>query len=141
MRGTEMAGALRAHGYKLTPQRLAVLEVIQDGLEHLTPSQVLERGCRIYPRLGLTTVYRTLGVLSDLGLVRRVHLEAKCHGYVAASAGHRHALICQSCNRAVEFPGEEHLEPLIEWIEARTGYRIEDHLLQFSGLCPECQAG
>jgi Fe2+ or Zn2+ uptake regulation protein len=141
VRDTEMALALRAHGYKLTPQRLAVLEVIQNGFEHLTPAEVLERASTIYPRLGLTTVYRTLEVLSELGFVRRVHLERGCHGYVAASCGHRHALICQRCNRVVEFPGEENLGPFMELIEARTGYRIENHLLQLSGLCPECLAG
>jgi len=140
VRDTEMARALQAHGYKLTPQRLAVLRVIQDGFEHLTPAEVRERGCRIYPKLGLTTVYRSLEVLSELGFVRRVHLEGGCHGYVAASCGHRHALICQGCNRVVEFPGEENLEPLIEWIEGSTGYRIENHLLQLSGLCPDCRA-
>ena len=101
MRDTEVARALQAHGYKLTPQRLAVLKVIQEGFEHLTPVGVLERAGGIYPRLGLTTVYRTLQVLSDLGIVRRVHLEGGCHGYVAASDGHRHALICESCNRVV----------------------------------------
>jgi len=141
MRDTEMARALQTHGYKLTPQRLAVLKVMQDGFEHLTPAEVLERAGRIYPKLGLTTVYRTLQVLGELGFVRRVHLEGGCHDYVAASYGHRHALICQGCNRVVEFPGDEHLEPFIDWIEARTGYRIENHLLQLSGLCPDCRAG
>ena len=140
MREMTMARGLRNRGHKLTQQRLAVIAVVHEAQEHLTPGQVFERAGRVCPGLGLTTVYRTLEVLSELGFVRRVHLEGDCHGYVATSCGHRHALICPGCNRVVEFPGEENLEPLIEWIEARTGYRIDDHLLQLSGLCPDCRA-
>lgn len=139
MRQTIMARGLRKRGHKLTPQRLAVMAVVQEAQEHLTPQQVLERAGEICTGLGLTTVYRTLDMLSELGFVRRVHSEGDCHSYVATSHGHRHALICQGCHRVVEFPGGENLEPLIGRIEAKTGYRIDDHLLELSGLCPDCR--
>jgi Fe2+ or Zn2+ uptake regulation protein len=138
LRETEMAQGLRAHGYKLTPQRLAVVKVIQEGDEHLTPAEVLERGCRIYPRLGLTTVYRTLELLDDLGFVRRVHLEEGCRAYAQAKERNGHHLVCQSCHRVVDFPCSG-LTELTEEMGRRTGFVVEYHLLGLVGLCPTCQ--
>ena len=77
----ETITALRVHGYKVTGQRLAVVQVMQGADEHLTASQVFERGRRIHPGLGLTTVYRTLDLLNVLGFVRRVHLDEGCQAY------------------------------------------------------------
>ena len=78
-------------------------------------------------------------LLSELNLVHRVHREDGCHGYLLASPGHRHVLICQDCGRAVEFPGEDDIHALIQRVEAGTGYKVQDHLLQLFGLCPNCQ--
>lgn len=138
MRDTEMAQRLRAHGHKLTPQRLAVLQVIQEQNEHLTPAQVLEKGCRIYRSLGLTTVYRTLELLSDLGFVRRVHLKEGCRAYAQAQETNGHHLVCQGCHRVVDFPCFG-LNELIEEMGRRTGFIVESHLLELVGVCPTCQ--
>jgi len=135
---TEMAQAVRAHGYKLTPQRLAVLKVVHEGDEHLTPAEVLERGCRIHPGLGLTTVYRTLELLSELGFVRRVHQEKGCSAYVRVKEKDGHSLVCHGCHRVVDFPCFG-LEELIEEMGRRTGFAVESHLLELVGLCPTCQ--
>lgn len=133
-----MVQSLRAHGHKLTPQRLAVVQVVREGNERLTPAEVLERGRRIYPGLGLTTVYRTLELLSDLGFVRRVHLEEACHAYARVEEINGHHLVCQSCRRVVDFPSLG-LHGLMEEMGRRTGYVVESHLLELVGLCPACQ--
>jgi Fur family ferric uptake transcriptional regulator len=138
LKDTEMAQGLRDHGYKLTAQRLAILEVIQEGSEHLTPEEVLQRGCRIYPGLGLTTVYRTLELLSELGFVRRVHLGKGCHAYARVKERGGHHLVCQSCHRVVDFPCFG-LGELVEEMGRRTGFTVESHLLELAGLCPKCQ--
>jgi len=140
MRDTEMTRALRTHGYKLTPQRLAVLKVIQDGFEHVTPAEVLERAGRMYPKLGLTTVYRTLQVLSELGFVRRVHLEEGCEAFASSRDREGHYLVCQGCHRVVEFPCTG-LTGLIAQTARRTGFAVESHLLELVGFCPACQLG
>jgi Fur family ferric uptake transcriptional regulator len=126
-------------GCRITAPRRAVMQVLQKASVPLSPREILEQGKRVYRRLGLVTVYRTVNLLAELNLVRRVHREDGCHGYLLASPGHRHALICQCCGRAVEFPGEDDLHALIERVEAGTGYRVDDHLLQLLGLCPDCQ--
>lgn len=138
MRNTDMAEGLRAHGYKLTRQRLAVIRALRETDEHMTPGDVLERGRTSYPRLGLTTIYRTLEILSELGFVRRVHLEEGCRAYAQAKERNGHHLVCQSCHRVVDFPCSG-LEELIESTAQRTGFAVESHLLELVGLCPACQ--
>ena len=124
---------------RITSSRRAVMEVLQTTSEPLSPLEIQERARVIHSPLGLVTVYRTLDLLTELGLVRRVHRNNGCHGYLPATAGHYHALICRDCGRSVEFPGENDLQALIAEVEAQTGYRVEEHLLQLSGLCSGCQ--
>lgn len=128
-------------GYRITASRRAVMNVLARADRPLGPQAVWAAGQALHPALGLVTVYRTLELLEALGLLRRVHCEDGCHGYLPASPGHRHALVCRDCGQAVEFPGTESLETLIAQVEQNTGYRVEEHLLQLSGLCPTCQKG
>ena len=126
-------------GYRITQPRQAVIRALLEEEGHLCPTEVHQRARFHCPTVGLVTVYRTLNLLAELNLVRRVHREDGCHGYLPASPGHRHALICRGCGRAAEFPGGDDLRALIEQVEAGTGYRVDDHLLQLFGLCPDCQ--
>ena len=126
-------------GRRITAPRRAVMQVLMDADAPLSPQEVLKQAQTVHQSLGLVTVYRTLTLLSELDLVRRAHRDDGCHGYLLASPGHRHALICQSCDRAVEFQGEDDIHTLIERVEAGTGYRVDSHLLQLFGLCPECR--
>ncbi len=137
---TEWEQCFADAGCRITASRRAVMRVLMEARSPLLPQEILERGRVAHRRLGLVTVYRTLNLLTELNLVRRVHYEDGCRGYLLTSPGHRHALICQGCGRAVEFPGEDDLYALIGRVEAGTGYRVDDHLLQLFGLCPECQA-
>ncbi len=138
MRDTQVAEGLRARGFKLTPQRMAVIRVLLEARAHLTPAEVLERGREICPRLGLTTVYRTLELLRELGFARRVHLDEGCHAYAGMSDREGHLLVCQACHRVVGFPCTG-LGELIEDTAKRTGFVVESHLLALVGLCPACR--
>jgi Fe2+ or Zn2+ uptake regulation protein len=140
MKPTEkkVAAALSRRGYKLTPQRQAVLKVIARSGEHLTPAAVYEQVRRVHPRIGLVTVYRTIELLVGLGFVRRVHAERGCHSYTATPPGHYHQLICSGCGAVVDFSGYD-LSKLEQSLAQRTGFKIESHLLEFSGLCQNCQ--
>lgn len=130
---------LSAEGLRITGPRRAIMEVLLAASVPLSPREILERGQRVHRKLGLVTVYRTLALLEQFHWVRRVHREDSCHAYLTTSPGHRHALICCGCGQAVDFPGGDDLDTLMERVEARTGYCINDHLLQLFGLCPGCQ--
>jgi Fur family ferric uptake transcriptional regulator len=136
---TEWEQCLAEAECRITSSRRAVMEVLQATREPLSPQEIQEKARAIHHPLGLVTVYRTLDLFAELGLVRRVHHSDGCHGYLPATAGHYHALICRGCSHSVEFPGEDDLQSLIVHIEAQTGYRVEEHLLQLSGLCSGCQ--
>ena len=138
MRRSEMAKGLRVHGYKLTPQRLAIVRVLREAGEHLTPAEVCKRARGNHVRLGLTTVYRTLEILSDLGFVRRIHQEGRCQAYALVREREGHHLVCQSCHRVVDFPCTG-LTELIDETVQRTGFSVESHLLELVGFCPACQ--
>jgi Fur family ferric uptake transcriptional regulator len=125
-------------GCRITAPRQAVMGVLMNTAAPLAPQQILERARGAHLALGLVTVYRTLRLLSELNLVRRVHQDGGCHGYLPASPGHRHVLICERCARAVEFPGGDDIHDLIKRVEAGTGYQVDEHLLQLRGLCPDC---
>jgi Fur family ferric uptake transcriptional regulator len=135
---TEWEQRLANAGCRITASRRAVMRVLTKADTPLSPQEILEQAQAVHRKLGLVTVYRTLNLLTEMNLVRRVHREDGCHGYLFTSPGHRHALVCRYCGRAVEFAGEDDLHALIERVEARTGYRVDDHLLQLFGLCPNC---
>ena len=138
VRDSQMARALQANGYKLTSQRLAVLEVLHSGEAHLTPAKVYERGKVILPRLGLATVYRTLDLLAELGFLHRPRMGDSAVSYSTCVTGHHGHLVCFQCNLIIELP-ECHASGAIQTLVERTGFRIDSHLLEFIGLCPNCQ--
>ncbi|GIV78874.1 transcriptional repressor [Litorilinea aerophila] len=127
---------LRAAGYKITPPRLAVLEVIRQEGEHLNPSEILEQARTIHPALGRATVYRTLELLTQLGVVRPIYVGEEGPMYIRAEGGHHH-LVCSACGKIIDFEqcmADEMAQELAE----RFGFQIESHLLEFYGLCADC---
>lgn len=126
-------------GFRLTKPRRAVVRVLLEARGWLRPEDILTRARRYCRSLGLVTVYRTLTLLENLGIARRIHLEPGCHGYAAAGLTHGHHLVCRSCHQVVEFPGTEELRPLIRHLSRRTGFLVESHLLELTGLCPDCR--
>ena len=140
MRLTErkVAATLREYGYKLTPQRRAVIRTIISSQDHLTPAALHEKVHQDYPDIGLVTVYRTLEILARLGLICELHAGDSCRSYTISALGHHHHLICSSCGTVVDFPGLE-LGEVEQSLSQETGFRIDGHLLEFTGLCQACQ--
>jgi Fe2+ or Zn2+ uptake regulation protein len=131
---------LSQQGYKLTRQRKAVVEVVAQANARLSAAEVFAKAQRVCPDLGLTTVYRTLEILEQMGTIRRVHLDDSCEGFALASAEHGHHLICSSCQATIEFE-DCNLNSLLKRVAAQTGFTIEQHWLELVGICPQCQQG
>jgi Fur family ferric uptake transcriptional regulator len=126
-------------GYRISQPRCIVMEVLSSAKVPLAPLAVLKRAQSASLCLGMVSVYRTLDLLTKLGLVTLVHLEDGSQGYVLASAGHHHHIVCRSCEQVFEFSGTEDLDELISRVQQETGFEVSDHLLQLYGLCPACQ--
>jgi Fur family ferric uptake transcriptional regulator len=136
---TRVNNILREHGYKLTPQRRQVIKAISLNHEHRTPAAIYELVNHQYPGIGRVTIYRTLEILTRLGLICEVHTEGSCHSYLLkGNSEHHHHLLCSECGTVVDFTDCE-LIGLEHRLSQRTGFTIDGHLLEFSGLCPECQ--
>ena len=135
----QINNTFRQRGYKLTPQRRAVIASISKSNEHLTPAEIHERLQAEHPGIGLVTVYRTLEILDELGLICETRAGGACRSYMVRSeSAHHHHLICSECGSVVDFTDCE-LEELEKQLTAKTRYAITGHLLEFTGVCRNCQ--
>ena len=134
----KIATILRQHGYKFTPQRRIVIQTVASSQDHLTPATIYEKVHQERPNIGLVTIYRTLDILAKLGLICELHAGGSCRSYTTGASEHHHHLICSNCGKVVDFSGYD-LSQLEQRLSLETGFDIEDHLLEFVGLCQACQ--
>lgn len=132
---------LKEHGYKLTAQRQAVLNVITEHEgEHLSPEEIYDLVKETCPEIGLATVYRTLLLLERLELVYKLDFDDGCSRYELNrnKEDHRHHhLICTKCGSVAEVEGDL-LESLEEQILKNNGFIVKDHRVKFYGYCKKC---
>ena len=91
--------------------------------------------------VGQATVYRTVTLLTDLGLLVRVQDRRGEIGFTAPPLGHSHPLVCGVCRRVVRFDGDGDLTAFEERLAADSGFTIYGHHLEVYGICPACRAG
>ena len=136
----EAKSRLRQENYRLTTQREVILELlVRHPRRHFTAEEIRESLRRNHPQLGLSTVYRTLVVLEDLGIVGRIDVgdgKSRYEFYGAGSQPHCH-LVCLECGRMTEahYSGARLVEELL-WKEK---FEVKDHSLVFFGLCRSCR--
>jgi Fe2+ or Zn2+ uptake regulation protein len=133
----DYATELRARGFRMTPQRLAILRILDESACHLTPLEVYQQAQQNLPGITEATVYRTLAFLTEQGLVLAAHVGGGQMVYEIAGRDHHH-LICRKCGQTQEV-GHEQLAALYQQFLANTGYQIDNMHVTFFGLCPECQ--
>ena len=134
---SEYAPQLRSRGYRITPQRVAILHVLRHSGEHLSPRDVYQKAKKDFPRLTEPTVYRTLEFLVRNGLARPAQAGNGRLRYQLATGDHHH-IVCRGCGDEIEV---EHslLESLYRKMESTSGYKRIDSHVTFFGVCPECQ--
>jgi len=135
-------GRLEGEGYRLTGPRRVVLEEVVGREAPFTSAELWEAIQDSAPGIGRATVFRTLDLLSKLGVVQRIHSDpdgGRCHAYLACGDYHHHHLICTSCGRVTEFHEDKALDALVREVERHTDFKVEGHRLELVGLCPECR--
>ena len=131
--------ALRQGGYKVTPQRRAIINTIMHSHEHLTPAAIHARVYRKYPDIGLVTIYRTIEILTQLGLICEMHTGGNSRSYlIRRPAEHHHHLICSDCGTVIDFTNCD-LSELEHRLSQETSFKINGHLLEFTGQCQKCR--
>lgn len=132
----QIAAQLRQQGNRVTPQRRAILRIIQEQEAHLSADEIYYLARREIPRLSLSTVYRTLDLLKDLNLVSELHLAGNHYLYEAQSGEHQH-LVCVSCGKVVEFQCP-HCSETHRQLAGRHGFKITGSRVELFGYCQEC---
>jgi Fur family transcriptional regulator, ferric uptake regulator len=134
--GDDWQAALRERGYRLTPQRQLVLEAVER-LGHATPEDIVEAVRETAVAVNISTVYRTLELLEQLGLVQHAHLG---HGAptwsVASESDHVH-LVCRDCGAVDEVPPSV-VEPLVRELADRKGFAVDVGHFAVFGRCAGC---
>lgn len=127
---------LRSRGYRVTPQRQLVLEAIAK-LDHATPDEIAASVQQTAKGVNISTIYRTLELLDNLGLVTHTHLN---HGapiyHLASDSDHVH-LVCQDCQRVFQV-SPDIIRPLITALEADQGFETDVTHLTVFGRCQDC---
>ena len=129
---------LQRSGMRLTPQRVAICELLTATDEHPTAAMIFDSLKPHYPSLSLATVYNTLDTLVNLGAVNilgsagdgNVHYDADTEPHVN--------LACIACHKIVDIPSE-HVSQLDTEISSASGYKILGARVLYYGLCPDCQ--
>ena len=132
---------LKKSGYKLTPQRQAIVDTIIDSVgKHLTVEEIFDIVKVRRPEIGLATVYRTIMLMHEENIVTRLDLKDGTARYELTRADEEHThhhLVCIKCSKVYEFMGDL-LDPLEEEIGKKYNFKILDHSLKFYGICNEC---
>lgn len=135
---SDLTKQLRAKGYRLTPARQLVLSAVS-GLEHATPDAICAEVQRTASSVNLSTVYRTLELLEELGLVTHTHLGHGAPIYHAAAEQQHLHLVCRVCGRVTEAQPNV-ADPLVEKLRADQGFEIDVAHFAIFGRCAECAA-
>ena len=133
----EIRSALRAHGLRVTPQRLAVFTALRALGRHATAEDVLERVHGTVPGVSLPTVYAGLELLADLGLASRVHA-GRAIRYDPRADPHHH-FVCDACGAVIDLDAAVDVAPALERLRAAGAEPAGTELL-VRGRCAACAA-
>lgn len=130
--------SLQSTGVRITRQRRAVLRVLQESNEHLDAAAVHDRVRARDPRVSLATVYRTLALLKEEGLVDEHRLgEGHAHFEAAPRTPHYH-FSCVGCGRVVEFDAPE-VARIVRRLIKEQGVQVRETHLSITGYCAVCR--
>ena len=122
-------------GFKLTPQRIAVLEYLENNKEHPSAETVFSNVSKTFPTMSFATVYNTLAALRERGYLLELTIDADKRRYDPNTHPHNH-LICKVCKKIIDIPMDYMLQ-VPEHL--RGGFEITGNHIEFYGICPECK--
>jgi len=130
--------ALIEKGYRLTPQRIMVVEALHSVDTHISAEEIFAKLKAKYPYANISTVYRTLELLKQLGLAAQIDIGDGISRYHAKEHSRHHHLVCNKCGTVIELP-ESDLEPLQKALMKSCGFKADLKHLAIFGLCNTCQ--
>jgi Fur family transcriptional regulator, ferric uptake regulator len=125
-------------GYRLTPQRIMVVDALHSVETHISAEEIFNKLREKYPYANISTVYRTLELLKELGLVSEIEVGDGVARYHAKEHGHHHHLICTKCGKMSDLP-EGELGILEKSLLKNHGFKADINHLAIFGLCAKCR--
>jgi len=136
MKTEQLIAELRKSGFKVTPQRLAICETILSSKEHPTADQVYEKVKEKYPTISLATVYQTLHLLSQIGLVQEMGFSGCISRFDPNTSPHIN-IICQKCGRIEDYKTES-IDKLWAQIIKELGFKPIGQRIDIYTYCNKC---
>lgn len=133
----EIISKLREQGYRLTPRRMMILSAIENSTNHISAEDIYTQVVAKYPRVNISTVYRTLELLKRLGLVTETDLGEGRVRYHPADKGHHHHLVCQECGAIIDLD-ESLLASLKSALLREYKFSADLRHLAIFGRCANC---
>ena len=133
-----LVNQIKAAGHRITPQRLAILEILLTSNSHPTVDQIYEQIRPDFPMTSRATVYKTISLAKDLGAVLELEFSQGSNRYDGRQPHPHPHVICTQCEQVLDADDLE-IQKLQQQIIRKTGYKIMNHRMDFFGVCPECQ--
>jgi Fur family ferric uptake transcriptional regulator len=128
----------KIQGHPLTNQRRLLLESLRDAEGHIDAKELYRRASAKDESISPATVYRSLNLFKQLGLVDEMRLgKIRCYYEIKQSPEHQH-LVCQGCGKIIEFQNP-HFQKLIEAVRREHGFNVTKAELYLEGYCSECE--
>lgn len=135
-----LVNRLRDQGFRITPQRMAILQQLVDSKDHLSAEEIFNAIHDQYPMIGLATIYKTINLLTEIGEITELNFINQATRFeMKETPSHPH-FICKRCGCVIDL---EHqlLSELPDKVSLDTGLKIVNARLDFYGICPNCQSG
>ena len=134
---------LKESGLKITPQRRAIINIlIGHENRHLSSEEIYDLVRENCPEIGLATVYRTMQLLDEIGVISKLNLDDGCIRYEInlnkSDCHNHHHLICKNCSKIIEVE-DDLMDDVENKIQSAYKFKILDHDVKFYGICEDCE--
>ncbi|MBP2650323.1 MAG: perR [Firmicutes bacterium] len=133
----KVTNLLREKGFKVTPQRLAIYKILATTKAHPSAEMIFNQLQTAYPTMSLATVYKTVDILREIGMIQVLNAGEDCFRYDADTSDHPHVR-CLECGR-VDDLYDINFSDFVGDVAKKTPYRLTGQQFYFYGICPECQ--
>jgi Fe2+ or Zn2+ uptake regulation protein len=135
----EILKKLRGNGFRITPARKSIIDILSVKHDTVSLTELKTHLETRNVRADRTTIYREILFLKKQGTICEIPIGGGKKGYKICENGHHHHLICIQCNKIEEIVLKNALVPQEKEIARQRGFKVLDHLLEFYGLCGDCQ--
>jgi Fur family ferric uptake transcriptional regulator len=135
---TQIIGRLAREGHRLTTPRQAIIKLVAPRNDHFSAQEVWDEVRSQYRGIGRATVFRTLDLLAELGVLNRIHTGDGCHRYTVCETRHHHHLMCVECGKVASLEAGG-IEQQIRRMAGEAGFELLTHHLELIGRCATCR--